>query len=112
MGAGAHGMVGLERRARVRRPGAYIQSAGGADALDESRYIEPQDRPMEFLMNALRLNDGFTLEQFRRGTALDEAALEPGLSRALSLGTLEQVDGRIRPTPLGRRHLDDVLAGF
>lgn len=67
---------------------------------------------MEFLMNALRLNNGFTVEQFRLATGLDVAALEPGLARALALGTLEQIDDRIRPTALGRRHLDDVLAGF
>ncbi|MBV61449.1 MAG: YggW family oxidoreductase [Nevskiales bacterium] len=112
VGAGAHGMVGLQRRARVRRPGGFIRSAGSADVLDDSRYIEPQDRPMEFLMNALRLNNGFTVEQFRLATGLDVAALEPGLARALALGTLEQIDDRIRPTALGRRHLDDVLAGF
>ena len=96
----------------MRRPGGFIRSAGSADVLDDSRYIEPQDRPMEFLMNALRLNNGFTVEQFRLATGLDVAALEPGLARALALGTLEQIDDRIRPTALGRRHLDDVLAGF
>lgn len=112
VGAGAHGMVGLQRRARVRRPGAYIQAAGAADVLEESRYIACEDRPLEFLMNALRLNEGFTVDQFRRSTALEVSALEPALSRAFDLGTLERDGSLIRPTPLGRRHLDDVLAAF
>lgn len=112
VGAGAHGMVGWQRRARIRRPGAYIAAAGTADALEQTRYIEPQDRTLEFLMNALRLNEGFTIPQFEAATGLGLQALQPGLDAALSVGTLERTAQHIRPTELGRRHLDTVLAGF
>ena len=112
VGAGAHGMVGWQRRERQRRPGAFIATAGTADALAQTRYIEPQDRTLEFLMNALRLNDGFTIPQFEAATGLGIDAMHPALSSALATGTLEQAGQTIRPTELGRRHLDAVLADF
>lgn len=117
IGAGAHGKLTntagqFWRTAKQRHPRAYLQAAGSAACLQRDEQIRPTDLPVEFLMNALRLKEGFALADYKLRTGLETLNLEPGLSQAMQQGMLEHNTNRIRATALGYRHLDGLLAMF
>jgi oxygen-independent coproporphyrinogen-3 oxidase len=111
IGAGAHGKISLPdailRTRKPRHPRDYLQTPGQTD----ERPLGPGDASLEFMMNALRLVDGFETDLFHRHTGLDTLP-EEALSRARELELLERDGSRIRPTELGRRFLNDLLGLF
>ncbi len=116
IGAGAHGKLSshesIWREARHRSPRAYLDGAARGDFLSLRQPVARDDLPGEFMMNALRLNDGFPTTLFAERTGLPLAAIEAPLLAARRDGLLETAGGVIRPTPLGRRFLNRLLAGF
>ena len=116
IGAGAHGKRTLDgrvlRRARHKHPKTYLETAGGATGIQEERVVAGAELAFEYALNTLRLHEGFALGDFRARTGLDDAALEPALGRMLSKGLLEREDAWIRPTALGRNHLNSLQMEF
>jgi len=116
IGAGAHGKLSFRdrivREARVKLPERYMQAAEAGNAVQEHREVEPTDIPFEFMMNALRLNHGFSASLFeeRAGQPLTAALRE--LDEAERRGLIERDHARIAPTRLGRRFLNDLLQIF
>ncbi len=85
------------------RPGNFVGS---------SRTLEQSEVVGEFMMNALRLNDGFTLPQFTARTGMSTELLTPQLD-LLCQQELLMLDGdAVRATETGRRFLDDVVGAF
>nr|WP_240954057.1 radical SAM family heme chaperone HemW [Solimonas marina] len=115
IGAGAHGKRSADgvvrRRARTKHPRAYLQHAGGPAAVQEDRIVGADELPIEFLMNGLRLNDGFAIADYADRTGLDWSTLAPA-ETARQRGLLAEADGRVRPTELGHRHLNGLLTLF
>jgi oxygen-independent coproporphyrinogen-3 oxidase len=116
IGAGAHGKLSnhetIWREARHRNPRAYLAGAARGDFISTRRDIARGDLPGEFMMNALRLNDGFPPSLFTERTGLPLAAIEESALAARREGLLETADGLVRPTPRGRRFLNRLLSGF
>ncbi len=116
IGAGAHSKLSshqsIWREARHRNPRAYLEGALRGDFISTRQDIARADLPGEFMMNALRLNEGFPLPLFTERTGLPLAAVEESALAARRDGLLEMVDGHMRPTPRGRRFLNRLLAGF
>jgi oxygen-independent coproporphyrinogen-3 oxidase len=118
IGAGAHGKLTLGaqqsilRRWKHKHPAAYLAAAGGADAIGGDDAIEPARRPFEYMLNALRLVEGFTLAQFEARTGLSRAAIATPLTQARDRGWLQVEGDHVRPTALGRRFGNDVIALF
>ncbi|MFA5938341.1 MAG: radical SAM family heme chaperone HemW [Sinimarinibacterium sp.] len=120
IGAGAHGKrtnlvatgASIARRARHKHPKTYLSHAGTATALQEERIVPSVELPFEFLMNALRLRDGFAATEFASRTGIDWEARIPGLSAARQRGLLDEAQGRIRASELGWRHLNGLLSLF
>ena len=130
------------REARHRHPRAYMQAAGavqsqaaglnplsgavsrdgfkqsqGAGAahsnfISTRQTISAADLPGEFMMNALRLNDGFRLRLFAERTGLPLAAIEKSALAARREGLLETLGETLRPTLQGRRFLNQLLGRF
>ena len=67
---------------------------------------------LEFVLNALRLNEGFAESLFEQRTGLPISSLQPGLEKAGALGLLERDAGRIFTTRLGARFLNDAVGAF
>jgi putative oxygen-independent coproporphyrinogen III oxidase len=87
--------------------------AGGADAtVGDRSCILPGDLPFEFMLNALRLNEGFTEHDYLRRTGLPMASVEAKLAEGQRRGLLTNRDARWQPTELGRRFLNDLQASF
>jgi oxygen-independent coproporphyrinogen-3 oxidase len=117
IGAGAHGKLTLsdgriQRRWKQRHPQAYLAAADGASLISGARWLAAEDLPVEFMMNALRLNEGVAAALYpaNTGRSLDELA--PLLQRARSRGLLQPDPGRLAPSALGQRFLNDLLALF
>jgi len=122
VGAGAHGKLSLAlphrilRTTKPKQPRDYLQEVGrtapGA-TIGDTTCVALEDLPFEFMLNALRLNDGFSFHDYRRqtGLAVDSAAAK--LAEGQERGLLERrPDGGWRPTELGRRFLNDLQASF
>jgi oxygen-independent coproporphyrinogen-3 oxidase len=118
IGAGAHGKVTtpedgrIERRARQRNPRRYMQQAGSRDAYASETIDSPAQRVVEFMMNALRLCDGFERGTFERCTGVSWARIEKPLAGAVAAGLIEVDAARVRPSDKGLRYLNDLIAIF
>jgi putative oxygen-independent coproporphyrinogen III oxidase len=116
IGAGAHSKISysdgrIERYAKRRQPEEYMSTERG-NFVASAQALNRREVVGEFMMNALRLNNGFTLPQFSARTGLGWEALEPQLE-LLCQRELLLCDGNIvRATETGRRFLDSVIAEF
>ena len=116
IGAGAHSKLSnhesIWREARHRNPRVYLEGAARGDFISTRQPIARNDLPGEFMMNALRLNEGFSLGLLTERTGLPLATIEKSALAARRAGLLDVVEGRMRPTLRGRRFLNRLLAGF
>jgi coproporphyrinogen III oxidase-like Fe-S oxidoreductase len=121
IGAGAHGKLSLAlpqrilRTAKPKQPREYqerVRRAGDGAFIGESSLVLPEDLPFEFMLNALRLNEGFTLRDYRRRTGLERESVEAKLAAGEGRGLLTSRADGWRPTELGRRFLNDLQASF
>jgi putative oxygen-independent coproporphyrinogen III oxidase len=116
IGAGAHGKISdtdgrIIRYSKRRQPDAYM-SATDADFTASRRELGTDELSGEFMLNALRLNQGFSLQQFSATTGLPAQRVE-GTIDQLANKKLLIVDGdQVRTSALGRRFLDSVVAEF
>jgi oxygen-independent coproporphyrinogen-3 oxidase len=116
IGAGAHSKLtsheGVTRLMRYKQPKAYMEGALAGNPVQEQHAVETGELPFEFMMNALRLNGGFETALFAQRTGLPLAVVEPALRTAEQRGLIERDTQSIRPSPLGRRFLNDLLQLF
>jgi putative oxygen-independent coproporphyrinogen III oxidase len=114
LGAGAHGKLSLGdgrivRRWRRRRPVGWLEGP----RLEGEQVLGAEERLFEFMLNALRLREGFSIASFEARTGLGAEVALPGLERGRQLGLLEAGDGASwRATPFGRRFLNDAQGLF
>ena len=99
------------RTVRPKQPREYQEQVRRADCT-ESSYISPAQLPFEFMLNALRLNEGFSVRDYRRGTGLGIDSVAAKLAAGESRGLLERRPDGWRPTGLGRRFLNDLQGSF
>ncbi len=116
VGAGAHGKLssheGIVREMRHKHPTRYLQGARTRDFVQERREVGVADLPFEFMMNALRLNGGVPIALFEARTGLPVATIAGMLEEARRRDLLAPDPGHLRPTTMGRRFLNDLLALF
>jgi oxygen-independent coproporphyrinogen-3 oxidase len=118
IGAGAHGKISdaaanaVTRSAKVKLPRSFLARASGGEALGAFEAVPLEQRPFEFMLNALRLNDGVTLLDFEQRTGLARTAIAGPLARARAQDWIEDDDARLQPTESGRRFLNDLIALF
>ncbi|MCG3202577.1 MAG: Oxygen-independent coproporphyrinogen-III oxidase-like protein YqeR [Gammaproteobacteria bacterium] len=118
IGAGAHAKLTMpregriERRARQRNPRTYMCQAGTPGACTVERVTGPAQRVVEYMMNALRLCEGFEPAVFERRTGVAWAKIEASVDAAVAGGLLEREGARVRPTAVGMRYLNDLVAAF
>jgi oxygen-independent coproporphyrinogen-3 oxidase len=116
IGAGAHGKISFRdrivREVRERKPETYMRAAMEGRAARESREVADAELPFEFMLNALRLVEGFPVALFGERTGLALNVVEPQLAAAEAAGLLERDHERIAPSPRGRRFLNDLVGKF
>jgi oxygen-independent coproporphyrinogen-3 oxidase len=111
IGAGAHGKVSfpdrVTRHERAKQPAEYMKNA----EVKEST-VPVKELPFEFMLNALRLVEGFPVELFQNRTGLPSAAIERQLGEAEIKQFIERDWKRIKPTARGQRFLNELLELF
>lgn len=116
IGAGAHSKLTLHdrilRQMRWKHPKAYLDNTLAGRPLQEETPVDAVSLPCEFLMNALRLADGFTPALFELRTSLPLTTILPQLRAAADDGLLDISPQRIAPTARGRRFLNVLLERF
>jgi len=118
IGAGAHGKITdvnaqrIVRLSKVKQPTDYLQHAGTSQGILAENVLSRKDVGLEFMMNALRLNEGFAPPLFYERTGQALTVIEAPLRRAQELGLLEWSVERINPTDKGRRYLNELLELF
>jgi putative oxygen-independent coproporphyrinogen III oxidase len=116
IGAGAHAKItnadGVTRLWKVKQPRDYLETAGTPAGLGGEQRPGRDDVAFEFMLNALRLTEGVPAILFSERTGLDPACVQKPLTQAIARGLLEPGHEHIRPTPLGRRFLNELVALF
>jgi len=118
IGPGAHGKIThcasgrIERIWKKRHPREWLEAADGAAMIAGRNDITRDDLVLEFMMNALRLVDGFESELFAANTGLPLSAAQAPLQRAEELGLIHWSHERIVPTARGRDYLNSLLGLF
>jgi putative oxygen-independent coproporphyrinogen III oxidase len=116
VGAGAHSKLSFAhrvvRQVRFRDPTRYMTQALAGQCIAQESEISRADLPFEFMLNALRLKDGFLIPQFSERTGLPMTAIQKGLDEAERKGLLTRDTARIRPTTKGFDFLNDLQALF
>jgi oxygen-independent coproporphyrinogen-3 oxidase len=116
IGAGAHSKLSyhdkITREVRHKHPKAFMSNAEAGSVVDQMWSIPQKDLGFEFMMNALRLTHGFDIDLFQERTGLPLITLKKQLAEAMGKGLLVQGQGRIKPTLLGQRFLNDLLTIF
>jgi len=116
IGAGAHGKITqlntgeplIKRYQKTRQPDAYLNRIGHYNA--SSNILQPEDLPLEFLMNVLRLNNGVKEALYSERTGLPIETLEPVLSQVRKDGLIETT--RLQATEKGLLFLNPLLDRF
>ncbi len=116
IGAGAHGKLSfphrIVRQVRHRQPELYMERALAGDAVAQAHEVARRDLPFEYMLNALRLKDGFTLQDFMEKTGLPPSSVRAALQKAEQNGWLEAEGAALRPTARGFDFLSDLQALF
>lgn len=118
IGAGAHGKLtnleyqSIQRQRRYRSPQRYMLMSGQDGGRREVQRLTPSDVVFEFMLNALRLWEGFDLKLFRARTGLSEALVAPELQKAAHEGLLTLEGQWVQPTAFGKRFLNDLSQRF
>ncbi len=116
IGAGAHSKVSfpdrIVRQVRWREPNTYMDKAMQGQATSNENEVSLSARPFEFMMNALRLKDGFELQRFAERTGLTLASIQKPLAEAEAKGLLQRDLARAWPTDKGFDFLSDLQGLF
>ena len=116
IGAGAHSKLSFAhriiRQIRYREPALYMENALAGNAVTRVNEVSRSELPFEFMLNALRLKEGFRLQDFAEKTGLPLTAIQQGLEEAERKGLIERDLLRVTPTARGFDFLNDLHTLF
>lgn len=118
IGAGAHGKITdhaqqhIVRYQKYRQPEQYLQFALQGNARSQQEVLAAQDLKFEFMLNALRLREGFDLDLFTERTFLPKHVLEPALQQGIQRGLIQHNNNHLQPTPQGWNFLNEAIQLF
>jgi oxygen-independent coproporphyrinogen-3 oxidase len=112
IGAGAHSKLSFPhrvvRQVRWRDPATYMTKAMAGEAVSNDEEVGRKALPFEFMLNALRLREGFELELYRARTGLPVSTLQQGLEEGVAKGLIEADLRQVKPTERGFDFLSDL----
>lgn len=115
IGAGAHGKISfadhITRTRKTRHPQRYLELAA-SEEVSSSETVTADGAMLEFMMNALRLTEGFASELINERSGLPISNILGELEQAETKGLIERDLKWIRPTETGKRYLNDLLQIF
>ena len=116
IGAGAHTKLSfahrLLRQVRWRDPATFMQKAAEGQAVSNENEVARNELPFEFMLNALRLREGVTMQSFLERTGLPPSAIAQAMAQGRAKGLLDPDPAVIRATPRGFDFLSDLQELF
>ena len=116
IGAGAHSKLTfhdkMSRESRYKNPKQYMEKVVTQHMIESETIIHESDLAFEFMMNHLRLIDGFSIQSFEDKTGLNISAIDKELKAAIDKKLITMDHEMIKPTLLGQRFLNDLLSIF
>ena len=116
IGAGAHSKISFPdrvlRQARYRQPREYMSRVSTGNGIQTEHEVGALDMPFEFMMNALRLTEGFPSSLYEERAGMPLVTVLKGLDEAERCGLIVRDHQHVAPTELGRRFLNDLLQIF
>ena len=116
IGAGAHSKLSFHdrilRQSRYKHPASYLQKTAKGEHIEQEKVLGAEDLGFEFMMNALRLTEGFEAPLFEERTGLPLSVVNQPLAEAESKGLITRDVARIAPTLRGQRYLNELLQLF
>jgi len=116
IGAGAHSKLSfahrIVRQVRFREPQLYMAQALKGEPATQHDEVQREEVPFEYMLNALRLKEGFSLTDYMARTGLAMTAIQKGLAEAESKGLIGRDLARVWPTKRGFDFLSDLQALF
>ncbi|HTH08583.1 MAG TPA: oxygen-independent coproporphyrinogen III oxidase-like protein, partial [Acidovorax sp.] len=116
IGAGAHSKLSFAhrvvRQVRFRDPVRYMAQALAGHAVAQDEDVRRTDLPFEYMLNALRLREGFALQDFMARTGLPLTTIAKGLDAAERKGLIQRDTVRVWPTERGFDFLSDLQELF
>jgi oxygen-independent coproporphyrinogen-3 oxidase len=116
IGAGAHSKLSfaerIVRQVRYRQPAQYLARVAAGSPLLEETEVTREDVGFEFMLNALRLEAGVPAALFAERTGFPLALVAREVADAVRRGLLDSDPSMLKPTPLGRRFLNDLQSIF
>lgn len=116
IGAGAHSKLSFHdriiRQMRYKHPAEYMQKVKENAHIQTDQQIALEEISLEFMMNALRLTDGFANQLFSATTGLPFGTILPQLLIAQEQGYLQLTADKIIPTKRGQDFLNNLLEVF
>jgi len=115
IGAGAHAKIsdaatqGITRTSKARHPQTYLETAHTRQRISTTSRLAVDDAVLEFAMNALRLDAGFSPATYTAATGLPYAMIETTVNNGVADGLLSTDDDVIKATPRGQRYLNELL---
>ena len=116
-GAGAHSKITLDkqrilRQVRYAQPSSFIEHALNDSAIAQTRWVQHDERPFEFMLNALRLVNGVPSRFYQERTGLSLSDIAPILNKADEQKLLANWPERIQTSPLGMNFLSTLQERF
>jgi putative oxygen-independent coproporphyrinogen III oxidase len=116
IGAGAHSKLSFAQRIirqiRYKHPATYLTHCQQNNPVQHEQIVGIDDIPFEFMLNALRLSNGFPTSYFTARTGLPITHIRTALDEAETRGLLVHDHKKIAPTALGQRFLNDLQMLF
>lgn len=116
IGAGAHEKLtygeAIHRTSKVKQPERYMRHAGDKQVIDESFDVPKDERAFEFMMNTLRLTDGFAPNTFVQRTGLGWEVVEQTIQSLVQKELITATPDWVQPTEDGKRFLNIVMEAF
>ena len=116
IGAGAHSKLTFHdkmiRESRYKNPKQYMEHIKMQNMIESETIIHENDLAFEFMMNHLRLIDGFSIQSFEEKTGLNISSINKELKSAIDKKLITLDHEMIKPTLLGQRFLNDLLSIF
>ena len=116
IGAGAHSKLSFAhrvvRQVRLRDPNRYMEGALAGLAVAQDDDVRRADLPFEYMLNALRLRDGFSLQDYMDRTGTPLSTIDAGLKEAEAKGLITRSGLKIQPTERGFDFLSDLQSLF
>ncbi len=115
IGAGAHGKISLNKPEQIvrtikpKRPEHYLKTSHQDN---KSRFIPISELPLEFMMNQLRLKNGFNKKNYLATTGLPLDSLEPALTELIKQNLIIKNQQQYQCSEQGWNFLDDILERF